>query len=240
MSKIFGSKARPVAQPTGFETLPGFARGAFEQAIDVGRGIPASAFAPAGLTGQQQAALGTLESGLQPFTPEQFQTQLATFQDPFEEQVVQSALADLQRTGQGFLSDIGQGASAAGGFGGTRQALLESELGRNLAREAGTLSGQLRSQGFQAASQRALENLVRPLDVAGNLFQLGDLQRQIQTQQQLAPVQQAQFLASLGQAVPGGGGQVSFLQQPSTLQNIGGSLEALGKGLTSFIPGQGN
>lgn len=235
MSKLFGSKSRPVTQPTTFETLPGFGRQAFQQAVEAGQEIPTSAFAPAGLTGQQQAALSTLEGGLQPFTPEQFQTQLSTFQDPFEEQVVQSALADLQRTGRGVLSDIGAGASAAGGFGGTRQALLEAELGRSLGQEAGALSGRLRSQGFQAATQRALENLARPLDVAGNLFQLGETQRGIQTQQQLAPVAQAQFLSNLARGLPTGGGQTTFQGgQTGILGDVGrfaGGLGGLAEGL---------
>jgi hypothetical protein len=239
MSKVFGKKARPVTQPTTFETLPAFARQALEQAVTAGQEIPVSAFAPAGLTGQQQAALGTLEGGLQPFSPEQFQTQLATFQDPFEEQVVQSAIRDIQEAGAGQLSDIGQFASAAGGFGGTRQALLESELQRNLQRRIGDISGQLRSAGFQTASQRALQNLARPLDVASNLFQLGDVQRQIQTQQQMAPAQQAQFLAGLATRAPTGGGQVSFQQQPGLLQKFGQAGQAFGQGVGGFLGGFG-
>lgn len=237
MSKLFGSKARPVTQPTGFETLPQFARSAFEQAVEQGQGIPTSAFAPAGLTGQQQSALGTLQAGLGPTSPQAFQTGLETFGNPFEEQVVQSALADLQRTGRGVLSDIGAGASAAGGFGGTRQAVLEAELGRGLGQEAGALSGRLRSQGFQAAADRTLGDIARSQALAPTLFGLGDIQRQIQTQQQQAPIAQAQFLASLAGNVPGGGGQVSFQQQPGFLQRFGQGGQAFGQGVAGFGSG---
>lgn len=237
MSKLFGKKAKQVTQPTGFETLPDFAQGAFRQAVESGQGIGQEAFTQAGLTDPQQAALGTLEGGLQPFSAEQFQTQLGTFQDPFEEQVIQNALRDLQTTGQGFLSDIGEGASAAGGFGGTRQALLESDLGTGLAREAGNLSGRLRSQGFRSASEKALENLARPLDVAGNLFRLGETERGIATSGQQAPAQQAQFLANLAGTVPGGGGGISFRDQPGLLQKFGEGGAAFGRGVAGFGSG---
>lgn len=209
---IFGKDPQPVQQPTGFQTLPRFAQEAFEESVTRGRELAQQPelFAPAPLTGQQQAALGALEAGLTPFSAQQFQQGLQTFQDPFEEQVVQSALADLQRTGRGALSDIGAGAAGAGAFGGTRQALLESQLASDLARQAGALSGQLRSQGFQQAASRTLENLARPQQVAQALFPLADVQRQIQFGQQQAPLDAVRFLSGLAQGVPVGGGQTTF------------------------------
>jgi len=87
--KIFGGgKPQQLQQPTAFETRPEFAQQAFQQAIEAGQAIPTSTFAPAGLTGQQQSALGTLEAGLQPTSAEQFQQGLSTFGDPFEQQVI--------------------------------------------------------------------------------------------------------------------------------------------------------
>lgn len=237
MSLITGKKARPIRQPTSFQTLPGFARGGFEQAVEAGQAVPTGAFAPAGITGQQQAALGTLEAGLGFTTPQAFQAGLSTFGDPFEEQVIQNVIRDIQETGAGQLSDIGSFASAAGGFGGARQALLESELQRNIQRNVGDVSGRLRSQGFESAAQRTLADLSRTQDVAGNLFQLGDVQRQIQTQQQQAPIQQAQFLANLIGQVPGGGGQTTFAPaRPGVLGEIG----KLAGGIGGFVSGLGS
>ena len=240
---LFGSPSRQQSTtPTGFQSLPGFGREAFEDVIRRGTALSQQPelFAPPDLTAQQQAALGTLEAGLQPISAEQFQTGLATFQDPFEQQVVQSALQDLRETGRGFLSDIGQGASAAGGFGGTRQAVLESELGRNLAREAGGLSGRLRSQGFQQASQRTLENLIRPQQVAQALFPLAETARGIQFGQQQAPLAAVDFLSNLAQGLPTGGGTRSTArgEDPGAISRIAtglGNIGTIGASLGGFF-----
>jgi len=142
---------------------------------------------------------------------------LSTFGDPFEQQVIQNAIADIQRGTAGTFSDIGSAVSAAGGFGGQRQALLESEALGQQQRAIGDISGRLRSQGFQQAAQRTLSDLARTQDVAGNLFQFGDVGRQIQTQQQQAPIQQSQFLANLANLAPTGGGQIGFAPQQEGL-----------------------
>jgi len=185
--------------------------------------------------------LGALEAGLGPTSPEAFQAGLATFGDPFEEQVVQSAIGDIREAGAGQLSDIGSFASAAGGFGGTRQALLESELQRNVQRNIGDISGQLRSQGFQSAAQRTLQDITRGQQLAPSLFQLGDVGRQIASQQQLAPAQQAQFLSGLAQGLPTGGGQIGFAPaQPGLAQRFGSGLQAVGQGLSGFSQGVGS
>ena len=142
----------------------------FQQAIEAGQAIDPSVFAPAGLTGQQETALGALESGLQPTSPEAFQTGLATFGDPFQEQVIQNVIRDIQEAGAGQFSDIGSMASAAGGFGGTRQALLEAELQKNIQRNIGDVSSQLRSQGFQAAADRTLQDITRGQQLAPQII----------------------------------------------------------------------
>lgn len=234
VKKLFGSPSRSFSSsqtPTGFGSLPGFGQQGFENLIQRGTDLSqdTSLFAPPGLTGQQEAALGTLEQGLQPISPEQFQTGLATFSNPFEEQVVQSAIRDLQETGRGQFSDIGTLASSASGFGGTRQALLESELFKNIQQNVGDVSGQLRQQGFQSAADRTLSELARTQDVAGNLFQFGELPRQIQQQQQQAPLAGVNFLQQLLQGLPtGGGGTSSGTNIGATTGAIPGATQAFG------------
>ena len=68
---------------------------------------------------------------------------------------MQQALADLQR--QGDIAQLGVRAQAAGtgAFGGTRQAISEQELARNILDQQARTAGQLRAQGFQDAAQRA-------------------------------------------------------------------------------------
>lgn len=240
--KVFGSKPKTITQPTGFETLPGFAREALEGAVTRGEelSLDPSLFAPAGLVPQQQQALAALSAGIAPTSPEAFQQGLTTFGDPFEEQVVQSAIRDIQEAGAGQLSDIGSFASAAGGFGGTRQALLESELQRNLQRSIGDVSGGLRSQGFQSAADRTLGDISRGQQVAGQVFGLADLQRQIQQGQQQAPVGAVNFLADLARGVPTGGGGISQAQAaPGLLQRFGQGGQSFSQGVGGFGRGIG-
>jgi hypothetical protein len=86
---------------------------------------------------------------------------IAAFFNPYEDQVVQQALADVQRA-----SDIaGQGDAAqavqAGAFGGSRAGIVEAERARNLMDQQGQLAGQLRQAGFGQAmgqAQKAFED----------------------------------------------------------------------------------
>lgn len=85
--------------------------------------------------------------------------------NPYEEQVVQQTLADIGR--QGLIEENrlkSQGVSQ-GAFGGTRQAVAERELGRNVLEEQARAAGQLRQQGFESAMDRQL----RGSELLGNL-----------------------------------------------------------------------
>jgi len=140
--KLFG-ETKDVTQPTATQTLPSFGLGAFKQAIEQGRAAATpETFSPADLTPQQLQAIGGLEGLAAPETAESFQGRLDVFQNPFEQQVIQNTIRDLNTQAQGLQSDIGSQASAAGGFGGQRQALLESELQRNLLQQIGDVSAQ--------------------------------------------------------------------------------------------------
>ncbi|HUV84252.1 MAG TPA: hypothetical protein VMV86_01000, partial [Methanosarcinales archaeon] len=108
VKKLFGGTDKGFSSssaPTGFESLPEFGKKAFEEAVARGSELSQDSgiFAPASLTGGQQAALSSLQQGLSPTSPDQFQQGLATFGDPFEEQVVQNAIRDVQEVGQGQL-----------------------------------------------------------------------------------------------------------------------------------------
>jgi hypothetical protein len=101
---------------------------------------------------------------------------IAAFFNPYEDQVVQQALADVQRA-----SDIaGQGDAAqavqAGAFGGSRAGIVEAERARNLMDQQGQLAGQLRQAGFGQAmgqAQKAFEDAqnrqIQQAQIAGQL-----------------------------------------------------------------------
>ena len=69
-------------------------------------------------------------------------------------------MADVARAGDIQRQGIGAKAAGAGAFGGSRQAIAESELGRNVLDRQANIAAQLRNQGFgQAltASQKAAQ-----------------------------------------------------------------------------------
>jgi len=105
-------------------------------------------------------ASGNIARGTNPITGQEIQTGINQFMNPYTDQVVNTTLADIMRQGQGLGSDISAQASNAGAYGGTRQALAESELARNLLGESGRAAGGLRSQGFEFSAGNALQNLM--------------------------------------------------------------------------------
>jgi hypothetical protein len=96
------------------------------------------------------------------------------FYDPFVEDVIDTTLADIRR--EGDIAKIGARAEAvgAGAFGGSRQAIAEQELQRNIDDRAARTSAQLRSAAYTGAqnqAQSAFENQMKRGQGAGQLFQ---------------------------------------------------------------------
>ena len=80
---------------------------------------------------------------------------IAQYQSPYEDLAVQQALSDIARQGQLQREQLGAQAVGAGAFGGSRQAVAEQELGRNVLEQQARTAAQMRSAGFQNASQMA-------------------------------------------------------------------------------------
>lgn len=138
-------------------------------------GAAQEALAAAGSMGAAGAAQGM---AMVPGTAEAFQpTGIASFMNAYEDAAVRQALADIAR--QSVLAQQGVRAQAvgAGAFGGSRQAIAEQELQRNVLEQQGRTAAQMRAAGFESASQRALEAFEaaqgRQLQGAGLLGQLG-------------------------------------------------------------------
>jgi hypothetical protein len=79
----------------------------------------------------------------------------ATFMNPYENVAVQRALADIGRQGEIAQQNIGAQAVQAGAFGGSRQAVAEQELQRNVLQQQANTAAQMRAAGFQTAAQQA-------------------------------------------------------------------------------------
>ena len=116
-------------------------------------------------------------SGLEDTTGAYDPTSYKDFYDPFVEEVIDVTQADIQRAGD--IAGIGDRAQAVaqGAYGGSRQAVAEQELQRNIDDRKARIGAQLRSAAFTGAqkqAQGAFENQMKRGQTASQLFgQLG-------------------------------------------------------------------
>lgn len=124
------------------------------------------------------------------------------FYDPFVEEVIDVTQADIQRAGD--ISKIGERARAigAGAFGGSRQAVAEQELQRNIEEQKARTGAQLRSQAFNQAQQQAqsaFQNQMQRGQTGAQIFQgLGTAQAGLGQLAQTLGYQDVQNLMNVG------------------------------------------
>jgi hypothetical protein len=135
------------------------------------------------------------------------------FMDPFRRDVVEAQQREMQRLADIQRQDIRAQAVGAGAFGGSREAVQQAELTRNLIEQQSRLSAELMSQGYseaQANSMAAFEAAQqRQLQGASGAGQIGLSAEQLAAQTGLQggqlgiqgiqqAMQNAQFLAQQG------------------------------------------
>lgn len=146
---------------------------------------------------------------------------LTQYTNPYESQVVQQSLNDLERSRQMQANQIGAQATAAGAYGGSRQAIMESELNRNAMEQAAKLSSGLRQSGFQNAQQLAGQDIATRMQSGlanqGANLQAGSLNANLGQQINLANQ------AALNQAGQFGAGaaNTAMLQNQAALNQAG-------------------
>jgi len=163
------------------------------------------------------------------------------FMNPYTDQVVNQSLKDLDRARKMTNAGISGDAAKAGAFGGSREALMRSENNRNFLDRAGALSGQLRQQGFQTASQLAQDENLKRLGLSASDLQntrgfqsAGNLQGQNLTAQDAQNVRGLQSQGAL--AAQGLRSQGALAAQGLTSQ---GALAALGANANLYGQGLG-
>lgn len=77
------------------------------------------------------------------------------FMNQFENAAVQQALSDIARQGQIAQQSVAAQAVGSGAFGGSRSAIAEQELQRNIMEQQARTAAQMRAAGFESAAQRA-------------------------------------------------------------------------------------
>jgi hypothetical protein len=119
-------------------------------------------------TTNRAAELALAEAG---YTPQQIQAMtgaqyMSAYQNPYEQQVVQGTLADIERQRQ--ISQQAQQARAVGAraFGGSRQAVAESLANEDYTRRMADTAAQLRSAGFTTAAGFGQTDAARAMEAA--------------------------------------------------------------------------
>ena len=167
-------------------------------------GSGVGSFQPFITAAQQQATdAGTTLGGIAGLTGAPTATQTAAFTSPFQQQVIDTTLAEFDRQRSINEQNIRDQAAAMGSLGAGRTGVQLSEYQSQSGRDRSALEAQLRQQGFQQAQA------ARQQDIQ-NRFGLG----------------QAQL--GLGQFQTGLAGQVPQLQRAdiSTLGQVGAAQQA--------------
>ena len=127
---------------------------------------------------------GALDAAGQPIaTGSIANTDLSQYTNPYEAQVVQNTMDDLERTRLMQQNQMSASASSAGAFGGSRQGIAEAETNLGFARQAANTAAQLRQAGYNQALTSAGQDVGYGLQ---------------QGQQRLQQGQQLGSLANLG------------------------------------------
>lgn len=160
-------------------------------------------------------AAGLGQKQFAPF-PEYNLGMVQQYMNPYEQQVIQGTLGDIERARQGQISAEGAAATAAKAFGGTRQGVTRSLVDEAALRNATNAVAQLRQGGFTQAqnlglSQGALRQQYEQskLDAARGLglerlgVSQGALSLQPSAGTQSAPLYTNQATSALGGALGG-------------------------------------
>ena len=174
---------------------------------------------------QQQAAGLTGPTAYQQFT------------SPYQQDVIDTTLAEFDRQTQAGIPSIAAQAINRGAFGGARQGVQEAEFLSGQARNRAALEAQLRQQGFQQAQQLASQAFGQQRQLASDQLRLGGAQQSFLGQDVGA-------LSTLGGLNQAQAQAVKSAQQQLAQQQLNQPLTAAqqyGSGVTSLIavyPGQ--
>jgi len=86
-------------------------------------------------------------------------TNLSAYTNPFESQVVDQSLQDIERSRLMAQNQLGAQATSANAFGGSRQGIAEAETNRAFADQAARTASGLRQAGYNQAQQMAMQDI---------------------------------------------------------------------------------
>ena len=181
-------------------------------AVSQGLGI-----VPAALSAAQPYQTGSAAMGYgatQGYNPA---TAYQGFMNPYTQEVIQQAESDIARQGKVQEQQLRSQAVGAGAFGGSRQAVAERELGRNVMDQQARTAATLRAGGFEQAQQQAQQAFEQQQQRQGQFAQvLGGLG----TAYGLLGLQGANQIGALGQGLGSLGTQMAGLGELGQTLNI--------------------
>ena len=162
---------------------------------------------------QSLGATATTMGTMGAYDPRSYQA----FMDPYTDEVINRAQADIQRQGDVAQQQIGAQAASSGAFGGSRQAVAEQELQRNLSDQMARTSAGLRSQGYQQAQNMAQQAFGDQMACQQNAAQLFG-----QVGQGLGTLAGGITRTGLSQAALGESAQAAQQRDINALMSLGG------------------
>jgi hypothetical protein len=141
------------------------------------------------------------------------QAGLQQYTNPYESQVVQQSLDDLERSRLMAQNVGGAQASAANAFGGSRQGIAEAETNRAFADQAARTASGLRQTGYQNA-----QTMERQAQMQNQQAGLSGAQQRLNAGQQLGSLANLGF--GMGQQIQGNMDRQGAMQQALQQQLI--------------------
>jgi hypothetical protein len=158
--------------------------------VETARALPMPrlpAFEVAGLSPIQQQAIARGQQGIGSYIP--YTTAagqgynyaqallspeaIGEYMSPYQQEVIDAAMMNINRQGAIQQQNLQSQAIRSGAFGGSREGVQRAALGRGLAETQQTTMANLLNQGYQNASNRALQSAIATGQIAQGIGALG-------------------------------------------------------------------
>ena len=170
-------------------TLAGTGVGAFEPFIQAAQQQATAA-------GQTVGDVGTTLGGIAGLTGAPTTAQVQAYTSPYQQQVIDTTLAEFDRQRAIQEKSLADQAIASGAFGGGREGVQRAEFGTQSARDRAALEAQLRQQGFQQAMSARQQDIANRFGLGQAQLGLGSFQTGLASQ---VPQLQRADISTLGQ-----------------------------------------
>ena len=160
---LAGASGYNAAQFGGASAGPAATAGSTGYNAAVGGASTAGPAALAGASGYNAAQFGGASAGpaAQAAAAQANMANIGQYMNPYTSEVIDASMADLEKARQRASQQIGQQATAAKAFGGSRQGIAEAISNSEFGDTAGRTIAQLRAQGFDTAANLMQQDVAR-------------------------------------------------------------------------------